>query len=172
MIRAFHLALVALLLAGGGCTFERRPAAGEAAEEGDTTTSAGNAEPTGVGLAASQRVDEGRAFLDEFQEARETGRLSEVRSRLHPRALLILGSRRLSRQGSGRDVRALLDAPADEGAPGRVEQVAEVGPGILVVLAYPGTGATGGGAVETLLLVPDSGGWSVRLLQRSVEPPS
>lgn len=170
MIRPFHLALVALLLAGAGCTFERRPEADGGAADTPRATEASRA--TDPGASDARELDEARAFFREFQDARRRGELREVRSRLHPSVYLFLGSRRLSGDDAGPGVRALLSTPDGEGAaPARVEEIGLLGPGVVLVVAYPGSDAVASQAVETLLLVPDTAGWSVRLLQRGVEPP-
>lgn len=166
MTRPLHLALALLLAAG--CTFERRPAVENGGAEIDTAAS--GVEATGLGVSPAQTLDEARAFIRTFQDARREGRISEIRSLLHPRALLIHGSGRLSPGASDAEVEALLvGRRGEELGPATVEEVEHLSPGVLAVLRYPPRDSVS--AVETLLLLRDSSGWSVRLLQRTRETP-
>lgn len=162
------LLTMAVLLIAAGCTFERRPAIEEDGAAGDTAAPA--SEATGLGVPSDQAVDEARAFFRAFQDARRDGRMSEVRSRLHPRALLVRGVRPLSRQASDADVEAFLTSDGSGGAgPDAVEEVEALASAVLILVRYPPDDTVAGSVVETVLLVRDSSGWSVRLLQRVLE---
>lgn len=159
--------LLAALLPTPGCTFERRPPA-----EGSDGVVDGGAAPADRGAdsladaAGGAALDSARIFLDELQRIRGSGSPEEVRSRLHPEAVILPPpGRGRSADGGGAD--AVL--PALEGAdePWRVvlEDASLPGPSVLFVIRYPREAPEEPARVETILLIRDEGRWSLRFLQ-------
>jgi len=162
------LALVLLVLAAGGCRFERRTEVEEDA--------AVAAEPA-AGSEADDARPEARAdeLMHAFQDFRRAGAVEEARELLHPSAELL---DRGARYGAGAPSSALrpLLGPGPSLGSWRVAAVDTLaGDGArLYVLAYgPASGAEaegGSAVVESILLVPTPRGWRVRLLHRSAVP--
>lgn len=168
MTRLLRPALAVILLVAG-CGFERRPPpeSGSGADTASPTAPADTAVPD---TPESATVERARAFFRGFQDARRSGGLSEVRSRLHPRALLLLGTRRLPPDASEAELGELLSLEARaEAPPASVAEVTPVASGVLFLVRYSGEEGEGAAseAMESVLLAPDSAGWSVRLLHRS-----
>lgn len=172
MTRLLRPALAAVLLFAAGCTFERRPAAEEAGSGVDSAPSFATADSTAPDAPEPVIVERAEAFFRGFQEARRGGRISDVRSRLHPRVLLLHGSRRLSAEASDAELGRLLTLEGrQEAPPAMVEEIEPLASAVLFLVRYPPREPAAGSAVESVLLAHDSEGWSVRFLQRSVRVP-
>lgn len=166
MSRPALLLAVAVLLMGG-CRFERR-AGGE--EEG--TAAEARSAPSPVDAAGALPAEEA---LLAFQGYREAGAVEEARVLLHPDAELLSDGERYGAGAAESELRPLLAPGQDLGSwtISRIDTLA-AGGGRLFVVGYDGpvAGDAGppGGWVESILLVPASGGWRVRLLHRSSVP--
>lgn len=176
MTRPLCLALVTLLLGASGCSFERRPGADGEEPGGETATPIRSTSGDGAGAGTSREgaeSGEARSLLERFQEARRAGRISEARSLLHPRPVLLRGDRRLRPPAADAEVDALLRPPSPDGSGsgGAVRLVERLeSDRALFVLRYPPDRPEGPAPIETVLLARDSAGWAVRLLQRTADP--
>lgn len=162
------VALGLLVLAAGGCRFERR---GAVEEDVPGVSEQAAAAAAGGTLSETPAED----VLRTFQRLRAAGAVEEARELLHPRASLV---DRGTRFGAGAPSSALgpLLGPGPDAGSWRVaalDTLAVDGPRLYVLEYGPvsGAGPEGGAAsVESILLVPTPGGWRVRLLHRSVVP--
>lgn len=125
-----------------------------------------------------------RIFLESFQEARQEGRMSEVRSHLHPEALLFLDGRRVDWHETELADTGLF-APGAGLEPWRLiaEEPSVLDGAVVFVLGYPSeatadtlspsdapsdspSASAPSVPTETLLLRADSVGWTIPFLQR------
>lgn len=157
MIRPRRCTALLLLLVLVGCRVERRPPT----DDGSGTD------------ADTAGLEDATAFLDRLQEARRAGRTTFLRDRLHPDAVLVPGEGSLPGASETPPPDALdrLVTPAAD-VDGWEAVEAEAGAGAAAfVLRYPRSAPGARRPVETLVLVPDSAGWRIRLLVRAFAGP-
>ncbi len=156
------VALGLLVLAAGGCRFERRAEVEADAAEPAPATEADEARPEAP-------ADE---LLRSFQDLRRAGAVEEARELLHPRAQLVDRGARYVTGAPSSALRPLLGPGPSLGTwtVPAVDTLAGDGPRLYVLAYGPTAGAEaegGSAAVESILLVPTPRGWRVRLLHRS-----